>query len=129
MPVLPNVLIWTTRSSYTPATGVTSAATNAVQTGIVAHIRPMTGSAYKILPEAALESDYVATADTGADIREGDILSTITLMDGVTPWPGLGLATNTNETWRVTFVSEATPGPLAHRNVYIKRERGGGPSY
>lgn len=124
MPLLPNVLLSIARS-IASATGNTPSA-QPLYAGIVAHIMPNIQSGYKNLPVAAVQSDYETTADSGTDIVEGDIVTSITLIeDGITPWPGLG-AVNNNEYFRVTFTRESTPGPLAHRKVYIARIRGGG---
>lgn len=126
--IFANVLITTARSTYTGSTGITSAATTLYQ-GLSVHIMPMNATSYRNLPVAALESDYVVKADSGTDIKEEDIFTSITLPDGVTPWPGFGLGTNANETFRVTYAHESTPGPLQHRRVYIARVRGGGVTY
>jgi hypothetical protein len=83
---------------------------------------------YKALPDAAMESDFKIQTDSGTDIVMNDIVTSIVLDDGITPWPGLG-KTNPNEYLRVVFAPESTPGPLAHRTAYIKRETGGGPVY
>lgn len=128
MPILPNAIITISHSTYSPSTHVTSAASPS-QTGIVVHIMPFVASAYKILPAAAMESNYAANADSGTNVVEGDIITSITELDGTTPWPGLGIAVNTNETFRVTYTNESTIGPLQHRTIFIKRERGGGPVY
>lgn len=127
--LLSNVLVTTARSYYTKTTGLTGPAINTIQQAIPGHIRPITGITYKALPEAALESDYQLKVDSGTDIREGDVLSSITLLDGETPWPEMGLANNKNEVFRVTYVVESSPLLLTQRIVYVKRERGGGPTY
>jgi hypothetical protein len=124
--LLKNVLIKTERSSYSTAKK-TSSKPIFYLSGIEAHIMPTSQASYKLLPAGALESDYVVTTDTGIDIREGDAISSITLPDG-TPWPGLGAGTNPNDKFWVVYIQESTPGPLAHRNIYVSRERTGGPS-
>lgn len=126
MPVLSNVLISTSRSSF--SSGVTSTANKPILQGIAANIMPLAGTNYKVLPEAALQSEYRLQVDSGVDVREGDVLTSITLGDGVTPWPGIN-TTNTNEYFRVSYVVESSPGPLAHRSAYVERVRGGGPVY
>lgn len=118
MPLLPNVLINTRRP---PGTGM-----HAID--IDAHIRPNIQNGYTILPVAALESDYEVIVDSGTDLVEGDLLASITLPDGTTPWPGLG-AVNTHEYFRVSYAYESIPGPLQHRKVFVKRVRGGGIAY
>lgn len=126
MPILSNVLISTSRSKF--ANGVTPAATTPVLQGVEAFAMPVQAMSYKALPEAALESDIKIQVDSGMDIISGDIVTSITLKDGVTSWPGIG-KTNPNELFRVVYAPESTPGPLAHRVAYVKRETGGGPVY
>lgn len=128
MPILTNATINTSRSTYSSGTQTTGTAQPHL-TGTPVHIMPFVASAYKILPEAALQSSYVAKADSGTDIVEGDIVTSITLPDGITPWPGLNVGTNSNEMFRVSYVDESTPWPLPHRMVYIARIRGGGKVY
>lgn len=126
MPLLSNVLISISRSAFTAASGTTGTPTT-IATSVPAHIMPTLQVAYRALPQAALESDFQVTVDSGVNAIEGDEV-TITLLDGVTSWPGIG-ATNANETFRVTYTEESTPGPLAHRKVYVTRVRGGGTVY
>lgn len=130
MPLLANVYINTARAQR--SNGMTMPE-QPYLSGVLASALPTqsTLSAYKVLPDAALQSDYTVRVDSGVDVREGDIVTAITLLDGVTPWPSVGLASNslTNETLRVSFATESAPGPLAHRLVYVTRERAGGVVY
>lgn len=131
MPVLSNALISTQRSTYSSTTGATSAATSTVLTSVSAHVGLVHASAFKMMPPAALTSDLEVQVDSGTDIRMEDVITAITLPDGVTPWPGLTLANTpiANETFRVVYIEESTPGPLKHRSAYIKRVEAGGVSY
>jgi hypothetical protein len=118
MPLLPNALMSTARGNTA----------NPIHSGLEVHVQPNVQSSYKVLPVAVMESDYEVTVDSGTDVVEGDIVTSITLPDGETPWPSLG-AVNNNEYFRVAFAAESIPGPLQHRKVYVARVRGGGPSY
>lgn len=125
MLLLPNATLNTSRPGV--SSGSTLAATS-YATGISAHIMP-TSTAYRNLPVAALESDYEITLESGTDIKEGDIITSILQSDG-TAWPTVGLGTNTHETFVVVYTRESTPGHiLQHRKAYVTRVRGGGPVY
>lgn len=130
MPVLfANVQVSTARAHYSPTTQITSAPTTYLQ-AISGHIMPNPATAYQPLPESALKSPFLLKVESGTDMRDGDIiLKIILLSDGITPWPGLNIATNSNETWCVAYAQESTPGPLSYRAIYIDRVRGGGPTY
>jgi hypothetical protein len=128
MPLLANVTLDVWRSSNSPTSHVTSAPLLYLS-GVSAHIMPNQTPNYKTLPVAALQSDYVATVDSGIDVREGDVLKNILQNDG-TPWPSIAPSTNTNEYFSVVYAAESTPEQLLqHRKVYISRVRGGGPVY
>lgn len=118
---LANTTLNTSRSGYTPSSG-TSAPVPYTQ-GIPAHTGSVHADAYLVPPAGVLEANYESTVDVGTDIRTGDGLF-ILLPDGVTHWPGSG----TMEYYSVTYIKEATPGPLQHRIVYVKRSVYGGPA-
>lgn len=132
MPLLANVIISTNRSQYTAPTiagtsGVTSAPYSYL-TGVFAHIEPTGPKAYAMFGDAAIATDYMVTVDTGTDIVEGDRLSSITLIDGITPWPGsIPYAARNNEYWGVTKAKEIAPMLLPACMALIKRVKGGGP--
>lgn len=133
MPLLANVNITTSRSTYADPTvantsGVTSAPTAYLQS-TPAHIQPMNMAKYAMFGDAALSSDYVVNVDTGTDIIEGDRVSSIVLiLDGVTPWPGsIPANAAANEFWIVTKAVEVAPLLLPARLAFIKRVKGGGP--
>lgn len=133
MPVLlKNAKISTTRGDFSQATGVTSSAkTNLILDGEDIHIGAIPTNSYKLLPASVIEtSDFECKLEAGRDIRKQDIVAAITLMDGVTPWPGLSVnpAGSGTKTYWVTYVYEGTPGPLASRYAYIGEFTGGGPT-
>lgn len=122
--VLKNVVIWTKRPSFS-STSVTSVATPYLSQ-IDAYAGPTPASDYRVLPDAALTSDYMLKVDIGTDIKTGDIISQVSLPNPpvYTPWDGLGA----NETLWVTFDRVSAAGPLAHRRIYCRRVTAGGPS-
>jgi len=133
MPVLlPNALLTTARGSFNPLTFATNPPTPHL-TNVECYIEPTKAPAFRVLPDAALASTYMATVDTGTDIAFGDIIVTITLEDGVTPWPGDypqgGGAPGSDPTslWVVVYHLESAPGLFASRMLYLGRYTGQGP--
>jgi hypothetical protein len=130
MGLLDNCTINTARSA-TSGSGATSAPV-AYLTGKKGHVAASGGGkfAYLTLPEAALEAELVYTvypnvARVLPDIKMGDRVTAIYLVDGVTLWPG----SNPNEMFSVVYTVTTDPGPLYCLHVFIKRETGGGPLY
>jgi hypothetical protein len=119
MPLMRNVDVDTVRSIR--SAGLTSAPTPWLQK-IPAHATPTPQLDFKVLPEAALTSDYMLTVDAGTDIKTGDQASAINLPDTLIPW----ITLNANEFWLVVWTQNSSPGPLAHLKVFIKRITGGG---
>src|SRR5487761_2080649 len=126
--LLPNVYLATERATYNPTTDSTGGYT-AHLAGVMAHIEITRASAYTLLPDAALTSDYTATVASGTDIAVGDRISALALLDGVTPWPGEWPSGSANEYFVVTLVRETAPLFLPQRAVYLKRMTGGGPAH
>jgi len=128
--ILANVLISTARSPVNVSTGLTQAAV-AHLSGVAVHIGESTKDLeYHALQAGAVTTEFLITANAGTDIRAGDYITSIVLItDGVTPWPGLGLASSPIETYLVILEKESDPGPLANREVIITRFTGGGPTY
>ncbi len=130
--LLRNVKLATGRSSYDAASGRTNAAQTYLSC-VEGHAHPLAGqSAYKLLPAGAEESELVVSVESGTDIKTHDVLLSLTLMDGVTPWPGFELlqeGEGPQEAFWVTFAHESTPGPLQARYVYIGRYTASGPTY
>lgn len=129
--IKPNVVVSTQRGSFDLATKVTSGPSYYL-TGVRGRIRPNTSNSYTMLPTNApqvLAADYVLEVDEGTDIAADDRLASITLVDGVTPWPGDLPAEATTEYWQVTYAADQQPGVLSRRTCYIKRTKTGGPSH
>ena len=127
MVLLQNVLINTSRSARNGSTGVTAAPT-AYLSSIGAHAQPVGTAAYIKYGTAILGSEYEVSVDTGVDIATGDIITSITQLDGVTPWPG-NLSPGANVTWRVKHATEAAALLLPHRSVFIERTVKGGKAH
>ena len=125
---LPNVLLTTARPAYNGTTGATAAPV-AYLSGIQAHIESHHASAYSTLPDAALNAPYKANVATGMDIAPGDWVTSITLLDGVTPWPNDTLSMGANVVWEVAFIRETPAVFLRQREVYLIRVLGGGPAH
>lgn len=128
MPILlPNVHYDTQRATFTPSTGVTSAPQLYLQRQEghmknigTSQIRDVT---YTVLPEGALASPFILCVSNDMDIILYDLITNITLLDDVTPWPN---AAGDNEVWRVNYIHHTPPGVLAHRECYIMRVTAGG---
>lgn len=130
MGFLENCTVNTARSTYSAASG-TSAPTP-YKRGIKGQIAPFVATQYnyKMLPEAALESDFTLKVWPDAqgvmpDIKYGDMITAIYLRDGKTPWPG----SNPNESFHVAHTMPSSPPFLYHLIVFIARETGGGVLY
>jgi hypothetical protein len=122
--VMPNVLISTSRPNFTASTG--TSAPSEYLSEIEAHAGPITQQDYRALPDAAMESQYLIKVEVGTDIVTGDQITQVTLNNPpvYTPWDALG----GNETLWVIFARDSAAGPLQHRQLYCKRETGGGPA-
>lgn len=131
MILLPNVRFNTMRGSYNAGTGQTSGATSHL-TGVSGHIAPTSSKQLSVLPEAAFGTEYYVVVDAGTKIAEGDYLTSITLSDGVTPWPGdvipSGQTGAPTIIWKVKMIQEKSPGLLPYRIVYLVRDRLSGPA-
>lgn len=136
MPViLANCLLTIYRARFNSATLATSAP-QPYLTGVVGHIAPAKASAYLLIPDGgAVKSLYQVDVETFTDINMGDRITAITLLDGVTPWPGdypqgAGVpGSDPTSVWDIVFVQESAPGILAHRMLYIQRSTGQGPNH
>lgn len=120
--VFPNVLIWISRSSYSASTGTSAPAPYLSE--IPAHGGPISAQDYRVMPEAALTSNYFFKVDIGTDVIAEDTVTQVTLNDAplYTPWDQLG----DNETMAVVFAQNSAAGPLAHRRLWCRRVTGGG---
>ena len=132
MPVLlPNALLSTARRTYDPVTAITSPVSPYLPP-VPAHIAALSSKQLSVLPEDAFGSDYSAVVDSGTNVAIGDEIPSITLLDGLTPWPGdvipPGNANAPNIVWRVKYIQEASPGLLPYRKLYLKRVINSGPT-
>lgn len=132
MPLRKNARLTTARRALDPVTRSTSVALPYLR-GIACHIGPNGASAFGSLPDGAVKSPYVASIDPGVDIAEGDLITAITRLNGVTPWPGDYPAARTSATsqdptsqWEVTFHQDSDPGLRPYRRLFITRYTGGG---
>ncbi len=126
MPLLANVLLSTSRSTFTAsAYGGTTGTPTPHLSGIPANIQPMNATQYGLLPPGALNIGYVADVDSGTDIAPDDLItSAVLLSDGVTPWPGFSSAA----TWTVRFILESGPMLMPSRLCFIDMTITGGTS-
>lgn len=121
---LANVLLATARASYNTTTKATSA-NAAYLSGVVAHIERANAHAYIPLVAAGLEADYQAVVASGVDIVVGDRITSVTLLDGVTPWPASPTPAS-GELWTVVFIREMSSTFFPRRLVFIARTTGAG---
>ncbi len=126
MPVGANVLVWTARGLYSAAGG-TSAASNAVLNGERATYTAPQQLDPHALPEGALVTDFQLRMDYGTDIEDGDVITQMTELDGVTPVAQSPL--NPNEILRVVHARDVSPLFLPHRRVLVRQVTGGGEAY
>ena len=126
MVILANVTCNTARSVYDPTTTGTSPPLLNL-TGVYGHIEPVQINQLQVLPQAALDVLYVLNVTTGTDIIVGDVITDLTLPDGVTPWPGAE-ALGSNITWVVRHAQESAPIILPSRMVYLAAVYTGAPA-
>lgn len=132
MPVLlPNVLFQTLRGNYNPVTQQTLGATEYLPS-VSGHIAATSSKQLAVLPEAAFGTEYYVVVEAGTKIAEGDLITNITLPDGITPWPGdvipAGNANAPTMIWRVKLILEESPLLLPYRKVFLIRDRLSGPA-
>lgn len=123
--VLPNVKITTQRPPFNNATNGTGVPVNYL-TKLVSHIEPIYARHLYEMPSSASKASFMLTVNPSDDVQIGDTITNITLMDGVTPWPG---DMGSNTTWMVCFERPLSPGPLASRVIYIQRMIYGGTAH
>ena len=135
MPLLANAYVWTARKGYTGSTKVTGGAASYLNQ-VLAHIEPNTAGAYIALPDAAFKADYYVVVDSGTDIATGDYLVAMTMLDGLTAWPGDVPPSTTSgqpgadiTIWSVVYMRESAPGFLPARECWIARLTIKGPSH
>ena len=122
MPLLANALITTKRSSYVSATGVTTAEANVgvYLAAVPAAVWPDEEANFLTRAPGSLVTYWIASIDSGTDIQASDLISSITLLDGVTPFPN-DFPTTAQITWRIEMAYEE-PGPLPDRQLRLVRQ-------
>ncbi len=127
MPViLPNALISTARAVYTASSGQTSEPV-AYLAAVPAYLAPVRATQLATLPENALSQvTYCARVESGTDIVANDLVTLITLADGLTPWPSPFPA---SAVCVVKYAQESAPGILAERVLYLAFILTGGPAF
>lgn len=124
MPVLlPNVLFDVHRSVYTTGKGTSKAVPYLYdQEG---HVTTVPSRHLKMSAVGAVRIPYELRVELGTDIKIGDIITNMRLMDTGDTWiddvGGL-------QTWRVVDPYDMTPGILGYRMLMIERVIGGGPA-
>lgn len=133
--LMPNVICDIARSRYNITIGQTSAPTAVNLTGVMGNISPMLATDYQTLtsaPQPALQTTHLLIVGPGTDIIAGDVVTKMTLLDGVTPWTGFGPLPGQlgygGVVWWVRFHQESAPGLLSYRSVYLERVTVSGPA-
>jgi hypothetical protein len=136
MPFFAANLISTARATRNNTTGQTGVE-QPYLSGIPAHVANNAPNAMTILPEPAMKASYYAYVDTGTDIVEGDTITSITLLDGQTPWPAIrpgpqtqmpGVQGASNLIYKVVYTMETSAALLPMRIVWFEYIVGGGPT-
>jgi len=122
--LFPNALISTARGATNPTTYATSAPT-ANLLSVSAHLAPVRAVQLAVLPADAAQVTYVATVESGTDVQIGDLITSITLPDGITPWP---FGPSAQGSWWVRYTQETAPGLLPSRQCYLAYVLTGGPA-
>lgn len=113
MLLLPTTLIQTARAV---TVGGATPPASLYLTGVPARVEPVKATQLVVLPDASLLVQMLVTVETGTDIVPGDLITSVTLMDGATPWAS---GPGTNRIWEVRYVLESTPGYLAVRQCFV----------
>ena len=131
-----NVLMWTARPQRNNTTGSRTLPNTVYLAKVGAYLKAVPASSYKKLPISALGAEFEAHVEPGTDIRTGDRILIITMLDGVTPWPDFLALTDpahaqasTYVNWWVKYAYERPPGPGNYRPLYLIRRRTGGEEY
>lgn len=120
-----NVIISTARSAAATAPGQASPA-QAYLTGITAYMRILPATEYMKLPPNVmnLSNLYEVRVDPDVDILEADWLTSITQLDGVTPWPPtLTGSIGSSYSWAVRYVRPSSPVIFPSRRCYVQFQR------
>lgn len=123
--LLKNVTASYSRSIYNATTGNTAAPTPYGTLQARAFSKHQMD--FKLLPNAALDSDIVLRCDENADVQEGDVWTSIIVNRSGLNWPGT--TPNANEILQTVFVDESASGfDIEYRDAYVRRARVGGPT-
>ncbi len=120
-----NVIISTARAASASAPGNAAPAQPYLR-GVIAYMRVLPATEYMKLPPNIMSLDnlYEARVDPDVDILEYDRLTSVTELDGVTPWPPtLTGALGTSYSWVVRYVRPANPAILPSRRCYIQLQQ------
>lgn len=117
-----NVILSTGRSPAATSTGQASPAV-AYLSGVTAYMRIMPATEYAKLPPDMLDLQnlYEIRVDATVDIQPGDRLTSITQLDGVTPWPPT--LTGASYSWVVRYVRPSSPVLLSSRRCYVQYQQ------
>lgn len=119
MPLLANTLLTTARAQYTASLNSGNGGTGLPQGNLVAiraHLDTPTQQQAIFLAAEGIAAKYVAEVDSGTDIVMGDTIASITLLDGLTPFP---IALPPGASIVVSWVNEEAPLLLPARLVYL----------
>lgn len=124
MLLLPNVYVSTARAQRNATTGITPPPV-AYLTGVEGVMALPNARTMTYVPASLLGSvDYVLTVEANTDIREGDELTTVTELDGVTTFPR-NLAGSTLYDWKIVYVDTTPPPFFPRRRIYLTLRRAG----
>lgn len=121
--VMPNIRFDIFRSNYTVGGG-TKAATPFLrdQEG---HIATIPARHLRMSSTSSVRIQYELRVEVGLDLRIGDILSNIRLLETGDTWID---DTGNIQTWRVIDPFDMAPGPAGYRMAVVERVIGGGPA-
>lgn len=121
--VMPNVIFDVTRSTFLQSKG-TQAPVSYLQ-NIEGHLQTIPARHLRMNSVGAVAIQYEVRVEMGLDIRIGDIIQNIRLIDTGQLWvdDDGGI-----QTWRVIDPFDMTPGLISYRTLTIQRFIGGGPA-
>jgi hypothetical protein len=93
---------------------------------IEAHLETIPARHMRMSSTSSVRIQYELRVDAGLDLRIGDILSNIRLIETGETW--IDYATGNFQTWRVVDPYDMAPGPAGYRMAIVERVIGGGPA-
>lgn len=124
MLLLPNVYVSTARATRNATTGITPPPTPYLS-GVLGVMGLPNARTMTYVPASLVGSvDYVLTVEADVDIREGDDLTTVVELDGVTTFPR-NLAGSTLYDWKIVYVDTVPQPFFPRRRVYLSLRRAG----